>query len=284
MPKPSLVPPILIAAPFCDDDASFTQQSMVILAVPTPKPEQSTAEETSAAPVLPQAQLLEAKEFSSTVASLPFAADSDESLCMLVFGIDHLEALTARFGADVPDLLGARIAKLLAMKVDPGDQLGMYRKDRLAIVSHGVDLRLGMRFGKRVCKSLAAGQIAIHGQKIRLTVSVGVAATSDDRAASADELLTLANLRLEQAMVCGGNSVCSEHRPDCPLHRHDRGLVTLLRVLNGGEPAAEQKELLGLEVLPVLRALNTKLALGLSLADVEHRLARQASVVEERAS
>lgn len=235
-------------------------------------------EEPPAVPALPQAQLLGVGEFAAAVASLPFPADSDESLCMLVFGIDHLEALTARFGADVPDVLSARIAKLLAVKVDPGDQLGMYGNDRLAIVSHGVDLRLGMRFGKRVCKSLAAGQIAIRGQKIRLTVSVGVAATSDDRVASAGELLALANLRLEQAMVCGGNNVCAEHRPDCPLHSHDRGLATLLRVLNGGEPAAEQKELLGLEVLPVLRMLNSKLALGLSLADIEHRLARQASV------
>lgn len=255
-----------------------------VLAVPAPKPEQSSAEAYPAVPTLPQAQLLGMGEFASAVASLPFPADSDESLCMLVFGIDHLEALTARFGADVPDLLSARIAKLLAVKVDPSDQLGMYGKDRLAIVSHGVDQRQGMRFGKRVCKSLAAGQIAIRGQKIRLTVSVGIAATSDDRGASAGELLALANLRLEQAMVCGGNNVCAEHRPDCPLHSHDRGLVTLLRVLNGGEPAAEQKEFLGLEVLPVLRMLDAKLALGLSLADVERRLARQASVVAERVS
>lgn len=238
-----------------------------------PQAAHGTGDERPAVSATLPEQLLGAEAFASAVASLPSPQDSKESLCMLVFGIDHLETLTARFGADVPELLSARIAKLLTSKIRPGDQLGRYGKDRLAIVSHGVDQRLGMRFGKRVCKSLATGQIAIHGQRIRLTVSVGVAATSDDRVASAGELLALAGLRLEQALACGGNTACAEHRPDCPMHRRDKGVVTLLHVLGGGEPAAELKDILSLEVLPVLRTLDEKLALGLPLAEVERRLA-----------
>lgn len=222
----------------------------------------------------PQAYLQGATQFAATVASLPFVENAEDSLCMLVFGIDHIETLTSRFGADVPELLTTRIAKLLSAKVDPGHPFGRYGNNRLAIVSHGVDLRRGTRFGKRVCKSLAAGQIAIHGEKVRLTVSVGVAATSDDRVGSAAELLTLAEQRLEQALACGGNTVCTEHRPGCPMHRRDKGLVTLLHVLCGDEPAVELKDTLSLEVLPVLRTLDAKLALGLPLADIENRLRR----------
>ena len=230
--------------------------------------------------------LLGAEDFLAAVASLPHAVESDESLCVLVFGIDRLDELTARFGADVPDLLTGRIAKLLAAKIDPRDVLGRCGEDRVAIVSHGVDLSSGGYFGRRVCKSMAQGQISIHGQKIRLTASVGVAATPDDRVASAEELLALASARLKQAMVCGGNTVCSELRPDCPLYRKDAEMLALCRLLGGEALGAEQKDALGIAVLPLLQKLDATLALGLPLADVERHLTQRGCRTgeEEKAS
>ena len=229
------------------------------------------------APSAAAEKLLGRQEFSSLVSSLSFAAAENPPVCVLVFGIDRLDQLIARFGPDVAEILTSRIAGPLAAKIDPRDQLGLFGTDRLAIISHGVDLRQGTRFGKRVCKSLAAGQVAIRGQKIRMTVSIGVASTSDDKVASGPELLALADQRLEQALVCGGNSVCTEHRPDCPLHCEDKSLMTLLGVLRGAgdELLPEQKNVLGLTVLPLLQTLESRLSLGLPLQDIKHRLARQ---------
>ena len=222
-------------------------------------------------------RLLGHQQFSSLVSALSLSAADNSPVCALVFGIDRLEELIARFGPDVPEILTSRIAGPLAGKIDPRDQLGLFGTERLAIISHGVDLRQGARFGKRVCKSLAAGQVAIRGQKIRMTVSIGVASTSDDRVASGPELLALADQRLEQALVCGGNTVCTEHRPDCPLHCQDKSLMTLLGVLRGvgDDLLPEQKSVLGLAVLPLLQTLESKLSLGLPLKDVKHRLVRQ---------
>lgn len=84
--------------------------------------------------------------------------------------------------------------------------IGHCTDDRLAIISQGVDLKQGLRFGRQVCKSLASGQISIRGNKIKLTASVGVASTSDDYLVENSELLWLANRRLDQAFVCGGNT------------------------------------------------------------------------------
>lgn len=220
------------------------------------------------------------KELTATIASHGLAAAPEHPVCVLVFDIDHLEALTARFGADISEMLTSRIARMLAAKIDAGDQLGLCADNRLAIVSRDVDLRQGLRFARRVCKSLAAGQIAIHGQKVRLTLSVGVASTSDDKAASAAELIALAEQRLEQALVCGGNTVCTEHRPDCPLHCQDKSLVALLGLLRAGDAdlPAEQKDLLSREILPALHALNAKLALDLPLHDIERRLGGQTGI------
>ena len=218
--------------------------------------------------------LLDAAAFAAAVSALPHAVNSDESLCVLVFGIDRLDELIARFGADVADLLTGRIAKLLAAKIDPRDVLGRCGDDRVAIVSHGVDLRSGGHFGRRVCKSMAQGQIAIQGQKVRLTASVGVAATPDDRVASPAELLALADARLRQAMACGGNTVCTEVHPDCPLHDRDESVLALFRLLGGEVLEPEERNALGLAVLPLLRKVDAALALDLPLADVERRLAK----------
>jgi diguanylate cyclase (GGDEF)-like protein len=218
--------------------------------------------------------LLDADAFVAAVASLPHDIGAKESLCVLVFGIDRLDELIRRFGADVSDLLTGRIAKLLAAKIDPRDVLGRCGENHVAIVSHGVDLRTGVRFGKRVCKSMATGQIAVHGRKVRLTTSVGVAATPEDGAAPPEDLLAMAQERLKQAMTCGGNAVCTELRPDCPLRQRDKTLLDVFGLL-GETLAPQQKEALGAAIRPLLRRVDAKLAaeagkaLGLPVDDHE---------------
>jgi len=216
-------------------------------------------------------------EFSSLVSSLSLSAAENFPVCALVFGIDRLDELIAAFGPDVAEILTSRIAGPLAGKIDPQDHLGIFGKQRLAIISYGVDLRLGTRFAKRVCKSLASGRVTIRGQKIRMTVSIGIASTSDDDVESGPELLALADQRLEQALVCGGNTVSTEHRPDCPLHCQDRSVAALFKVLkrDGGDLLPEQRSVLGLTVLPLLQTLESRLSLGLPLQEIKHRLARQ---------
>ncbi|MDR3300114.1 MAG: diguanylate cyclase [Candidatus Accumulibacter sp.] len=240
----------------------------------TGKEKEEAREKTRVSRAVSFANLLEEDAFVAAVASLPHELGSEESLCVLVFGIDRLNELVGRFGADVPDLLNGQIAKLLAAKIDRRDVLGRCGENRVAIVSHGVDLRTGMRFGKRVCKSMATGRIAVHGRKVRLTTSVGVAATSDERMASPEALLALAQERLRQAMICGGNSVCIEIRPDCPLAQRDKALSGLFGLL-GEVLEPEQKEALGMAVQPLLRKIDAKAAiearraLGLPATDEE---------------
>ena len=226
----------------------------------------------------PPHALLNAQEFSSALASLSHPMNSKESLCVLVFAIDRLKVLATRFGKGVPDLLTGRIAKLLSEKIDPRDVLGRDDEDRVIIISHGVDLISGGNFGRRVCKSMTRGQISIHGQKIKLTASVGVAATSDDKVASPEDLLALAVDRLRQAALCGGNTVCTDIHPNCPMANQQSAQVrALFRLLEGGTTLEQkQKETLGTAVLPLLKKIDAVLALGLPLKDVGRRLTKKA--------
>jgi diguanylate cyclase (GGDEF)-like protein len=223
---------------------------------------------------VPAPRLLGRKEFAAAVASLSFSEKDEQQTCMIVFGIDHLDELVSRFGKAVPEMLTSRLADLLSAKVDSLDQFGQAEGKHLAIISHGVDLRHGSRFAKRVCKSLASGQITIQGQKIKLTASAGVASTSEDKVARGAELLALAQQRLAQAQLCGGNSASAELRPDCPLHCRDKAIASLLLALRGESAAmpVEQLAVAGLKVLPLLKALDRHLLLGLPLEEIRARI------------
>lgn len=228
-------------------------------------------------------KILDDNRFRQRLTSITFDKAPPESVCVLVFAIDHRDRLIASFGVEIIEAIAARIAALLIGKVGPLDTVGRCRGERLAILSHGVDLKHGVRFGKQVCKGLAAGQLSIRGRKIRLTASVGVASSIDDQIQDGQDLLVLAENRLEQALVCGGNTVSTDYRPDCPLHCHGKSLARLLDALNNPacqEALRQNMGELGLKLLPILALMDKELSLELPLphiaAQLELRRATQA--------
>ena len=237
------------------------------------------------APMPETEKLLDSEAFWSVLTGLSFAEAPAEPVCALVFGIDNREGLIERFGDDVAGMIAARFASLLLSKLTPLDVIGRCRGERLAIISRSVDLKQGVRFGKQVCKSLASGQITIRGQKVKLTASVGVASTSDDALTSGSELFFLADQRLDQALVCGGNSVATEYKPKCPLHCREKDVFEMLDVLmvRKGMNLAGNVGTLGLKIMPLLQVINQELALGLPLAEIRKQLQQRASSEEATA-
>jgi diguanylate cyclase (GGDEF)-like protein len=217
------------------------------------------------------------ERFNSVLSKLALADPLGEAVCILVFRIDNRAALIEQFGEEVAVLIDARFARLLMSKVGPHDQVGHCVGERLAIVSHDVDLKQGERFGKQVCRSLASGQITIRGHKVKLTASVGVASTSDDKVSRGTELFMLADQRLNQALVCGGNTVAIEYKAGCPLHCRDKQTAMLVEALAKQQESAIRVNLgaFGLKILPILHAMNQELSLGLSLKEIEQQLEKR---------
>ncbi len=233
-------------------------------------------------PLFKAPKLLANDAFTSLVSKVSFADPKVGKACALVFGIDNREALIQSFGQDVVEIIIARIASLLFAKVGPLDSIGRWHNDRLAIISNGVDIEQGLRFGHRVCKSLASGQVTIRGQKMKLTASVGLASNTDDHVADGSELIALAEKRLDQALICGGNTVANEHKPDCPLHCKNKTALRLIEALSaqGDKSIAKSIGSIGLKVLPLLKIMDHELSLGLPLADIKHQLQQRAKAEE----
>ena len=227
----------------------------------------------SATPSAPR-NFLENDQFRSVLENYSTSDLKRDTFCALVFAIDDLSGFSLRFGDAVAEMIAARFAGLLVSKVGTLDSIGRCGGERLAIFSHGVDLKQGLNFGKRVCKSLASGQITIRGQQVRLTASVGVASSSDDGEVSGGELLALAEKRLEQALLCGGNTVASEFRPECPLHCPEKIASRLIEALasNDSKKLAEKIGGLGLQIFPLVQVMDQELGLRLPLAEIRQQL------------
>ena len=206
------------------------------------------------------------------------ANTQSNEICALMFGIVNHDALIDQFGEEVAEDIGTRFASLLLAKIGPHDCIGRYPGERLVIISRGANLAQCAHFAKRVCKSLASGHITIRGEQVKLSASAGAAMASEHAVASGEDLLALTSQRLDRALGCGGNTVVTDNRPDCPLHNAGQLLPKMLSSLLGHDDKAMVARIgsLGLQILPLLAVLNKELALGLQMPEIKKLLQQRA--------
>lgn len=205
--------------------------------------------------------------------AMSHAMRHNSQVSAIVIGIDGFSALQQAHGNEVVQQLQLRFSKLLANKIRKEDSLGHFAGSQFAVVSPGTSCPGCEAFADRLRQAIEAANISLHGQRLLLTVSVGVANTPDDRVTSAGALLELAGRRLKTAQQGGGNRVvgCNTRplvEPAAPSLEH------ALELIGAGHESAVTPHLskLGSQLLPLLRLLDRKLKLDLPLADIEKRM------------
>lgn len=208
----------------------------------------------------------------------------DAPASIMVMGFDRFDALRKEHGDLVARQLQKKFASILAQKVRKEDSLGHYSDSELAVVSPGTPYPACEAFAGRLREAFAVANIAIHGQRLALSVSIGVANTPVDQVTSASSLLGLAGARLKTAQEAGGNRVLAcldktSTEPPVPRLAH---AIDLIRT---GHAHAVIPHLVSLckEMLPFLELLERELRLGLPLADIRKRvLDREREVQDTR--
>ena len=208
--------------------------------------------------------------------AMSHAMRHNSQVSAIVMGFDNVGALRDEYGADVLKLLQQRFIAMLSGKIRKEDSLGHYIGSQLVVISPGTSFAACEAFGNRLREAIRVASIAVHGQRLALSVSVGISNSPADEVASASALIELAGARLKAAQQAGGNRVIAgaaaaaapaptEAAP--PLER-------ALELLRAGHESAVVPHLaeLGGQVLPLLRVLERDLAPGLPLAELEKRL------------
>lgn len=207
--------------------------------------------------------------------AMAHAARHEGEVSMMVLGFDAYAEISEKLGPEVAAQVGARFAKQLAAKMRREDSLGHFEDGQYAVVSPGTSSALCVSFANRVREAVEVAHVAAHGQRVILTVSIGVACSPQDDAISASALLELAGRRMREAMAAGGNRIVAGDNGNAPVRK--LGVQHALELLNAQRPEVVLPHLqrLGLQVVPLLKLLDKEFGLNLPMADIEHRLSER---------
>jgi diguanylate cyclase (GGDEF)-like protein len=130
---------------------------------------------------------------------------SDASL--VLFDIDHFKGINDRWGHPAGDAVLRQVARLAAQRLRAEDVFARIGGEEFAVVLRGIDLAGAGRVGERLRATVAAVPVVAAAHPVPVTISVGCAALSCCREASAAALFAGADARLYAAKRTGRNRV-----------------------------------------------------------------------------
>ncbi len=204
------------------------------------------------------------------VQAMSHAMRHDSEVSAMVMGFDNVGALREEHGLEVVKQLQQRFTAMLASKIRKEDSLGHFAGSQLVVISPGTPYPACESFGNRLREAIHVANIAAHGQRLNLSVSVGVSNSPVDGVSSAGALIELAGARLKAAQQSGGNRVIACSVPpatDTVVPRIDLALA----LIKSGHESEVMPHLtaLGSQILPLLKLLERDFKWGLPLAEIE---------------
>ena len=205
--------------------------------------------------------------------AMSHALRHDSEVSAMVMSFDNVGALREEHGIEVVEQLQKRFTAMLISKIRKEDSLGHFSGSQLVVISPGTPFPSCESFGNRLREAIHVANITAHGQRLNLSVSVGVSNTPVDGVTSAGALIELAGARLKAAQQAGGNSViaCNVQAPtDTTVPRIDLALA-LIKAGHESEVMPHLAEL-GSQILPLLSLLDRSFKLGLPMAEIEEKV------------
>lgn len=133
------------------------------------------------------------------------------NVSVMAIEIDQYADLISQYGANVAHLVVRKLTKILKAKCREDDTITQVTPQRLAVISSNADMAACCAFALLLQKAIAKLVMAYRDERIRVTISVGVASSAADTAVrSNDELVAVAGRRLEEGLRSGGNRVVSD--------------------------------------------------------------------------
>lgn len=149
-----------------------------------------------------------------------FAVRHDRSLVLLLIDVDHFKSVNDTFGHQAGDCVLQQVAALVASTLRVEDCCARYGGEEFAVLIRDTSPADAMVVAERVRALVAAQQVEWAGQKISVTVSVGMACSiAMSPAEDASALLRRADEALYQAKQTGRNRICVQGLPPGLLRR-----------------------------------------------------------------
>jgi diguanylate cyclase (GGDEF)-like protein len=128
---------------------------------------------------------------------------SGDPLGLLMLDLDHFKAINDTYGHLVGDRVLQAVVRAARQVLRDGDVFVRYGGEEFLIVLPGAGSEDRLRMAERLRRAVAESAVTEAGQRILVTVSIGVAGMPDEAAADLDELIGLADGALYTAKNSG---------------------------------------------------------------------------------
>lgn len=118
-------------------------------------------------------------------------------LSVLALRLDSYGDILRGAGKEIADLIIARIAKLILVKVRAEDSVARTADDTFMVIALGSSAAQVQALGERLRQELADAKVTHRGQQLRFPSRIGVASLAQDPAEAIEELMRLALRRLD---------------------------------------------------------------------------------------
>lgn len=141
------------------------------------------------------------------IAEFHFAVRHDVPLSLLLLDLDHFKRVNDRYGHVTGDYVLARFAEQVQRNVRNEDVFARFGGEEFAIISRAIARDAAQRFAERLRGMVETLMIEYEGQRIPLTMSVGIAALPEAVLAEPIDLLRAVDNALYRAKSKGRNQV-----------------------------------------------------------------------------
>lgn len=143
-------------------------------------------------------------------AEIAFAARHRTEASLVLLDIDHFKRVNDTYGHQAGDLVLRELATLSLRSLRAEDVFARFGGEEFGVILRGIHLRGAQRLGERLRVALESTSITSAGQAIRVTLSAGCASVACSAAATAEEIIKIADRRLYLAKTGGRNRVIAE--------------------------------------------------------------------------
>jgi diguanylate cyclase (GGDEF)-like protein len=126
---------------------------------------------------------------------------------VIMADLDHFKRINDVHGHPAGDEVLREASRRMTAAIRPYDSLGRYGGEEFLAVMPGCDETCSVRAAERLRAALADRSVSLEGEKISVTLSLGIAAVSDPNLAEADRLIKAADEALYRAKESGRNRV-----------------------------------------------------------------------------
>ena len=120
-------------------------------------------------------------------------------LAVLTFRMDSYDEIAGKVGKTVADQLLAKVAKLVMGTLRAEDSMGRTAEATFAIIFPGTSSQQALNFARRMHEQLEKAQVTYREQVLKIRTSLGLAALDVDNVASIEDLMKMAQQRLQDA-------------------------------------------------------------------------------------